>query len=124
MLNFPRKTKRCISMKTENVQEDFFRLLKQKLPPHLSMADEVATLLNISQDSAYRRIRCEKPLTIDEIQVLAIHYGISLDSFMNIKTDKFIFSGSLLDKEKFRLENYLQEMINTLSRINNANRKH
>jgi hypothetical protein len=111
-------------MKTENIQENFFRLIKQKISPHLSLADEIASLLNISQDSAYRRIRCEKPLMIDEIQVLAIHYGISLDSFMNIKADKFIFSGSLLDKEKFKLENYLQEMINTLERISNANRKY
>ena len=57
-------------MKTVTIQEDFFRQIKQKLPSHLSMADEIATLLNISQDSAYRRIRGEKPLTIDEIQLL------------------------------------------------------
>ena len=111
-------------MKTENVQANFFRQIKQKLSPHLSMADEIATLLNISQDSAYRRIRCEKPLTIDEIQLLAVHYGISLDSFMDIKTDNFVFSGSLLDKEKYKLENYLHEMISQLSRIYNANKKY
>ena len=93
-------------MKTVTIQEDFFRQIKQKLPSHLSMADEIATLLNISQDSAYRRIRGEKPLTIDEIQLLAVNYSISLDSFMNIKTESFVFTGLLIDKETYVFKNY------------------
>ncbi len=111
-------------MKTDNIQENFFRQIKQKLPSHLSLADEIAALLNISQDSAYRRIRGEKPLTIDEVQLLAGNYSISLDSFMNIKTESFVFSGAFVDNEKFRLENYMQEMINHLTTINNAAQKH
>ena len=60
-------------MKPADIQGDFFRQIKQKLPAHLSTVDEIAMLLNISQDSAYRRIRGEKPLSFDEIQLLATH---------------------------------------------------
>ena len=111
-------------MKTVTIQEDFFRQIKQKLPSHLSMADEIATLLNISQDSAYRRIRGEKPLTIDEIQLLAVNYSISLDSFMNIKTESFVFTGLLIDKETYVFKNYLQQIIKQLTVINEASHKH
>ena len=107
-------------MRPPDIQENFFRQIKQKLPAHLSMADEIASLLNISQDSAYRRIRGEKPLTIDETQLLASNYKISLDNFMNIKSESFLFSGALVDKEKFRFSNYLQNMVDQLTMIDQA----
>lgn len=111
-------------MKTADLQGNFFRQIKEKLPAHLSLVDEVATPLNISQDSAYRRIRSEKLLVLDEIQLLALHYKISLDSFMNITSKNFVFSGDMIDKENFRLENYLQQIINHLSLIQQAEHKH
>lgn len=42
-------------MSPSNIQVLFFQHLKMQLPPHLSMADEVANLLEISNDSAYRK---------------------------------------------------------------------
>jgi hypothetical protein len=66
-------------MEPANLQQSFFRHLKSILPGHLSLVDEVAELLNISNDSAYRRIRGEKPISLEEIQKLCIRYHISLD---------------------------------------------
>ena len=51
-------------MTPADIQGNFFKQIKQNLPAHLSLADEVAELLNISQDSAYRRIRGEKSLAL------------------------------------------------------------
>lgn len=42
------------------LQQHFFDHIKERLPTHLSLVDEVAELLSISNDSAYRRIRGEK----------------------------------------------------------------
>ena len=49
----------------------FFNHIKTKIPPYLSFVDEVAEDLSISNDSAYRRIRGEKPLSLEEAQVLS-----------------------------------------------------
>ena len=70
----------------DNLQQDFFQEIKQNMPAHLSMVDEVANLLNISTDSAYRRIRNEKTLSLEETKILAGHFKISLDYLFNLQT--------------------------------------
>ena len=72
-------------MEATNVQVLFFQHIKNNLPPHLSMVDEVAELLNISNDSAYRRIRGEKAIAFEELQVLCSKYKISLDQFLHLR---------------------------------------
>ncbi len=57
-------------MDTAELQIAFLKQIKNQLPPHLSLVDALADQLNISNDSAYRRIRGEKHLTFDEIQIL------------------------------------------------------
>jgi len=82
-------------MNTPTVQVLLFQHLKSQLPPHLSMVDEVADLLGISNDSAYRRIRGEKPMDLEETHKLCSHFNIPLDRLLHLKTDSFVFSGKL-----------------------------
>ena len=110
-------------MQAIELQTAFFRHLKGKLPNHLSMVDEVAVLLNISNDSAYRRIRGEKTLAFDEIQILADHYRVSLDRFLGLRTDAFLFVGNLISREKFEMSNHLDGMANRLAYFANAGQK-
>jgi hypothetical protein len=74
-------------MNQPGVQQIFFRHIKASLAGHLSLVDEVADLLNISNDSAYRRIRGEKLLSFEEIQILCTHYKISLDQLFHLNKD-------------------------------------
>ncbi len=53
-------------MKKTNLQLKLFKQLNAKIPAHVSMAEEVAELLEISTDSAYRRINGSKPLLLEE----------------------------------------------------------
>ncbi|MGZ3753403.1 MAG: helix-turn-helix domain-containing protein [Mucilaginibacter sp.] len=69
-------------MDSSQTQQLFFNHIRSKLPSHLSFVDEVAELLNISNDSAYRRIRGEKPLGLDEVQVLCNKHHVSLDQLL------------------------------------------
>lgn len=62
-------------------QLGFFRKLKQLLPGHISLVDAVAEILEISQDSAYRRIRGETALSVDEAIRLCGHYRIPITMF-------------------------------------------
>jgi hypothetical protein len=71
-------------MESTQLQQDFFQHIKSKLPPHLSFVEEIAELLSISTDSAYRRIRGEKPISLEEVQRLCSHFRISLDHVLNI----------------------------------------
>lgn len=67
------------------LQTAFLKEIKNQLPPHLALVDAIADELNLSNDSAYRRIRGEKHLTFDEIQILSAHYKISLDNFLHLE---------------------------------------
>jgi hypothetical protein len=78
------------------------------------LVEEVSELLNISNDSAYRRIRGEKPISLDELQVLCQQYSISIDQLLKLRSDTFIFSGNLVDNGTFGLEQYLRDMARTL----------
>ena len=71
-----------MSENQEDIQIRLIRLIRDQLPAHVSLVDEIADLLEISTDSAYRRIRGEKPLSLHELQKLAGTYQISLDDLL------------------------------------------
>lgn len=111
-------------MNPTNVQVIFFQHIKNNMPPHLSMVDEIAELLNISNDSAYRRIRGEKAIAFEELQALCSHYNISLDQFLHLKSDAFIFSGNLKPMEDGAFENYLNDVLKNFKFFNCFKHKH
>jgi hypothetical protein len=104
-------------MDNTHSQQLFFNHIKSKLPAHLSLADEVAELLNISNDSAYRRIRGEKPIGLDEIQALCNKYQVSLDQLLQLQTNTVIFSGNKVDTVSFDFKKYLEDVKNKLESI-------
>ena len=54
-------------MSTSELQIQIFQHIKAKLPSHISLVDELAQVMDVSTDSAYRRIRGEKPISLEEI---------------------------------------------------------
>lgn len=104
-------------MTATGVQQVFFNHIRNILPHHLSIVDEVATLLDISNDSVYRRMRGEKPLAFEEVQKLCVHFNISLDSIFHLDTDNYIFSGKLVSASNFHFELYLKKMLADLEMI-------
>lgn len=97
-------------MTAPDLQAQIFSLLKSKLPPHLSLVDEVSGVLGISTDSAYRRIRGEKTLTLYDVQKLCKHYHLSLDRLLNQSTNAFVFTGSFVTPTAFKFDEYLTNM--------------
>lgn len=98
-------------MNTANTQVLLFQHLKSILPPHLSMADEVADLLNISADSAYRRIRGEKPISVEELEKVCVNYNISFDQFLHLKSNSFLFTGILKEQKDQSFEQWLDTLL-------------
>lgn len=95
----------------ESTQSRFFQMVKNAVPPHISLADDLAALLNISTDSAYRRIRCEKPLSLEEAVTISRYYQLPLDGFLGRQADAFSFRGRLVKPSSFRFDEYLQSVL-------------
>lgn len=70
-------------MENKNLQLRFLERIKDSLPTNASFIDEIADVLEISNDSAYRRLRGETALTITEVSLLCTNYNISFDMFAN-----------------------------------------
>jgi plasmid maintenance system antidote protein VapI len=90
-----------------DIQQELFKVVRTKIPDHLSAADEIAKILAISADSAYRRMRGEKPVSLDEVSKLCSHFKISVDQLMNIQTNAFLFFGKNVNSKNFSLNEYL-----------------
>jgi len=104
-------------MKEKNIQNTFFNQIKDRLPNNLTLVDGVADALNISNDSAYRRIRGETPLDFEEIGVLTAKYGISLDGLVKSESDTVAFRYRPLDEKSFSFENYMETTLADLEKI-------
>ena len=111
-------------MESLNVQVSFFNHIKTLLPSHLSLVDEVAEILSISNDSAYRRIRGEKPISLEEMQKLASRFKISLDQFLHLQSDSFIFTGKLANATDHVFEKWMENLLQQVAFINSFSHKH
>jgi hypothetical protein len=110
-------------MEQPGVQQLFFQHIKNNLPPHLSLVDEIAELLNVSNDSAYRRIRGEKGISFDEIGTLCSHFKISLDQLFHLNSESFLFSGNLADNRNFTFDLHMKGMLGQLKYVNSFERR-
>jgi len=73
------------------LQQIFFQQIRNQIPDHFSFVHEIAGLLDLSYDSAYRRIRGEKELSLEEMIRLSLKYGVSLDSVFSLKGNNVVF---------------------------------
>lgn len=104
-------------MATENIQSSFLEQIKKKLPPNISLADEIAEILNISRDSAYRRIRGETVLSLDEAKTLCSKFGLSLDTLLGIESEIIPFRHLAVNHKPETFEHWLQSMLKNLEII-------
>jgi hypothetical protein len=74
------------------MQEQFIRCLKEKAQDNTSFVDEIATVLDIGYDAAYRRINLKTNLTLDEGVKLAKHYKISLNNLFEVGNQNTILA--------------------------------
>jgi hypothetical protein len=104
-------------------QEFLFQRIRELLPPHASLVDTVAAILHISNDSAYRRIRNETPLVLDEARELCNYYKISLDHILNVQSGDVLFRNIRVDTSKYSYEKYLYDLIMQLQYISSYTHK-
>lgn len=105
-------------MDETTLQKELFQQIKNSLAPHISMVDEVGTLLGLSYDSVYRRIRGEKPVTLQELKLLCEHFHLSLDQVLQLHTDKVLFTDMEANGQVTNFKNYLQGLLMQLQYFN------
>ncbi len=89
------------------VQSRLFGRIREQVPVHLSLVDEVAAALGISTDSAYRRLRGETALTLDEAAKLSGHFRIPIYDLFEQPDDTVHFKRVVINDAAQGFENYL-----------------
>ena len=102
------------------VQVAFFDKLKQALPASISIAADLADILEISADGAYRRMRGETVLSVDEMVKICRHYKIPPDILGGGDGTSTTFQHKSLENTEQGIEEYLKKILSDLKRINTA----
>jgi hypothetical protein len=108
------------SININSRQLQFLHKIEELIPPNCSLVNELSDLLEISMDSAYRRIRGETALNFDELIRLCNHFKISFDSYSNVDTDNVTFSFIDLKGDIGSFEELLRMMVVNLKMLQGA----
>lgn len=106
--------------KIDIYSENLLNNVLKKIDKNLSTVDNIANVLNINYDAAYRRLNGKVKLSLEEAVLLANHFNISLNELFCLK-DK----GSFTIKETEPINTihdfglYLQNVYNDLSILHN-----
>lgn len=78
-------------MNDRKFQFAFLEELKQKISDNHTLVDIITDVLDVSLDSAYRRMRCDTALSFDEVVKLANEYRVSLASIAGHSDNSAVF---------------------------------
>jgi hypothetical protein len=106
-----------------SIQELLFQRIREKLSPGISLAEHISDLLCLSPDSAYRRIRGETPLVLEELKQLCDFHSISMDQLLQLKDDSVLFSVVRVEDANGSFKLFMQEMLRRLKIVASATQK-
>ena len=103
-------------------QSGFIKAIEDFIPKNVSLVNELAETLGISNDSAYRRIRGETSLTFDEIGTLCSKYKLSFDAFnvSHSKDEMVTFAYHSFDDTITRFHQYFIDLKEEIKIIRHA----
>jgi hypothetical protein len=70
-----------------NFNKKIVEEITKRSPGNRRMVKNLARMLSISNESAYRRVREEIPFTLEEVAILADSYKLSVDGLLGLKSD-------------------------------------
>jgi len=74
------------------MQKEFIKQLKAKTQGNTSFVEELASILDIGYDAAYRRINLKTNLSLEESVILAKHYNVSLNKLFEVGSNLTILT--------------------------------
>ncbi|MFI5221806.1 MAG: hypothetical protein ACHQK8_05740 [Bacteroidia bacterium] len=91
--------------------------VKSALPANISLVDELADLLGVSNDSSYRRLRGETPLSIDEIASICSHFKIPFETDSQPGSESVTFSYFPLEGKRENFVKWLKTLLHDVNHI-------
>ena len=104
-------------MSGNSIQSVFLEKVRSALPPNIAFADEFAEILSISRDSAYRRIRGETVLSLDEVSLICKHFKMSLDEIISPSAEIVSFQNRFVTESDFTFEKWLKSIEGNLDML-------
>ncbi len=83
----------------------------------MSFVDDLAELLAISRDSAYRRIRGETVLSLDEVKKICSHYSVSMDVLLSSDDELISFHHRRIDRDHFTFDHWLRSVLGNMEMV-------
>ena len=109
-------------MNDEVWYDSFLNALDAKYPKRAQLVDALKDLLIIEREAVYRRLRKEVPFSIFELAKISSTWDISLDSMININSNRVSFQMqpiNYLDPSEQELK-YLQNVIQSIDNLKDA----
>ena len=104
-------------MPPDQAQDFLFQRIREMLSPAASLTDVVSEILHVSNDSAYRRIRNETPLVLQEAKQLCEHFHLSLDQVLNLKRNSVLFENIRIHNQQYSYKKYLTDLIGLVEQV-------
>ena len=120
-ISLVRATTNCMVQKT--TQDFLFQRIREMLPADKTLVDEVAEILHVSEDSAYRRIRGGTPLVLEEAALLCRRFNLSLDGLLDVNEDCVVFRNMEPGKGSFDFKTYLSTIAQQINALAACNQK-
>ncbi len=106
----------------KEIQLAFINRLKESIPAHTSLVDELAELLSTSNDSAYRRIRGETMLSIDEIAKICTHFKVAFETNSQTNTPSANFSYFRMEGKQENFKIWFMQLSQNVKQIGAASK--
>lgn len=110
-------------MPEKKIQAYLFQRIKELLPQDVSLAEALAAVLYIIPDIAYRRIRGETPLVLEETKILCEEFHISIDQLLNLNERSVVFQNSELNTVTTDFTTYLKGILYELQKLHRHTEK-
>jgi len=99
-----------------SLQQQLFADIKSQMQKDQTFIDEICETLDISIDSAYRRVRGSKVLSLEEAIKLCARFDLSIDELMDGSKRRMSFSFQPISEGEFDFNQYLR-YINQMMRL-------
>lgn len=100
------------------MQEQFIKQLKSKSLDNTSFVEEIASVLDIGYDAAYRRVNSKTSISLEEGVTLARHYKISLNNLFEVGNQNTVIAElPPQPKDVEGLEQFLKVSLNNIQEL-------
>lgn len=89
------------------MQDALFTKIKDTMANPKDLPKDLQTLLDVSSDAAYRRLRGDTALSLDEAYILGHHYKVSLSDLESFRKDHVTFAKRPMVHQPQEFESFL-----------------